>query len=133
MMKGLMDRCLSQETMVGRMREEAETTKTEPRELYAWKEVQLQKFDMTRKSIKDSKKQTEALGNILKDKEDEISKLKKQLRRAKEDVIKEYHDSDAFLFKLGGSFADNFDDGLHQVKASFTDLDLSQISIDTQA
>ena len=62
-MKGLMDRCLSQETMVGRMREEAETTKTEPRELYAWKEVQLQKFDMTRKSIKDSKKQTEALGN----------------------------------------------------------------------
>ena len=111
--------------MVGRMREEAETTKTEPRELYAWKEVQLQKFDMTRKSIKDSKKQTEALGNILKDKEDEISKLKKQFRRAKEDVIKEYHDFDAFLFKLGGSFADNFDDGLHQVKASFTDLDLS--------
>ena len=48
-------------------------------------------------------------------------------------MIKEYHDSDAFLFKLGGSFADNFDDGFHQVKASFTDLDLSQISIDTQA
>ena len=37
---------------------------------------------------------------MLKDKEDEISKSKKELHQAKEDVIKEYHDSDAFLVEL---------------------------------
>ena len=75
-------------------------------------------------------KQVEALGNILKDKEDAISKLKKQLCRAKENVIKEYHNSDALLYELGTSFANSFDDCLRQVKASFPDLDLSQTSID---
>ena len=33
---------------------------------------------------------------------------------------------------MGGSFTNSFDDCLHQVKASFPDLDLSHISIDTQ-
>ena len=130
MMKGLMDLCISQETVVGRLREKVETTKTELRELYAWREVQLQKFDMTKKSLEESEKQAKALGNILKNKEDEISKLKKQLHRAKEDTIKEYRNSDASLYKLGGSFVDGFDNCLHQVKASFPILDLSQISID---
>lgn len=32
---------------------------------------------MTKKSLEESEKQAEVLGNILKDKEDEISKLKK--------------------------------------------------------
>lgn len=66
---------------------------------------------------------------VLKDKENEISKSKKQLHWAREDAIKEYHDSDALLAELGGSFADGFDDCLHQVKASFLDLDLSHITI----
>ena len=35
MMKGLMDRCMSQETMMGRLREKAETTETKLRELHA--------------------------------------------------------------------------------------------------
>jgi len=88
---------------------------------------------MTKKSLEELEKQAEVLGNILKDKEDKISKLKKQLCQAKEDAIKEYCNSDALLCELGGSFADGFDDCLRQVKASFPDLDLSQISIDAQA
>lgn len=66
---------------------------------------------------------------VLKDKENEISKSKKQLHWAREDAIKEYRDSDALLAELGGSFADGFDDCLHQVKASFLDLDLSHTTI----
>ena len=73
-----------------------------------------------------------ALKKVLKDKENEISKSKKQLYRVKEDAIKEYRDFDAFLAKLGDSFANGFDDCLHQVKASFLDLDLSQITIDVE-
>ena len=76
-MKGLMDRCMSLEMVEGRLREKAKTTKTELRELHAKREVQLQKFDMTKKSLEESEKQAQVLGNILKDKEDEISKLKK--------------------------------------------------------
>ena len=70
---------------------------------------------------------------ILKDKEGEISKLKEQLHQAKGDAVREYHDSDALLYELGGSFADGFNNCFRQVKASFLDLDLSEISIDTKA
>jgi len=62
------------------------------------------------------------LKKILKDK-GEILEVKCQLRQAKEDAIKEYKE-------LDGSFADIFDDCFLQVKASFSSLDLSHISID---
>ena len=48
-------------------------------------------------------------------------------------MIQKYHDSDALLAELDGSFVDGFDDCFHQVKASFPNLDLSHISIDPQA
>ena len=65
------------------------------------------------------------LTKVLKDKEGEVSSLRKQVRNAKKDAIKEFHDSDAFLYDLGGYFADGFNNCLCQVKASFSDLDLS--------
>ena len=77
--------------------------------------------------------QVKALKKKLKDKKGEISEAKGQLYQAKEDAVREYHDSDAFLKELGGSFADGFDDCFHQIKASFPDLDLSHISIDAHA
>ena len=55
------------------------------------------------------------------------------LRQAKDDTVQEYHDSNALLKELGGSFANGFDNCFHQVKASFSDLNLSHISIDVQA
>lgn len=78
--------------------------------------------------------QTEALKQVLKDKEEETSKSKKQICQAKNDTIKEYRDSDALLAKLGGLFADGgyFNDYLCQVKAFFSDLDLSQVTIDAE-
>lgn len=75
----------------------------------------------------------EMLRKVLKDKEDEISKLKKQIRQAKEDTIQEYRDSNALKKELDESFADGFDDCFRQVKTSFSDLDLSYISINAQA
>ena len=47
--------------------------------------------------------------------------------------MREYHEFDALLKELGGSFADGFDNCFRQVKASFPDLDLSHVSIDVQA
>ena len=120
MMKGLMDRCASHKTVVGRLRENVGAKETELRELMAQKEVQVNKLDFT-------------LKKILTDKEGEISEAKGQLRQAKEDAVREYRDSDTLLKELGGSFADGFDDCFRQVKASFLDLDLSHISIDAQA
>ena len=52
-----MDRCMSQEMVVSCLWEKAETTETKLRELHAWRVVQLQKFDLTKKSLEDSKKQ----------------------------------------------------------------------------
>ena len=45
-------------------------------------------------------------------------------------MIREYHNSNAFLAELGGSFAEGFDDALHQVKTSYSDLDVSHVSIE---
>ena len=72
MMKGLMGRCLSQEMVVDRLRAKAEMTKVELRELKAWKVVQENKLDLTKKLLDESEKQTEVLKKVLKDKEDEI-------------------------------------------------------------
>ena len=88
---------------------------------------------MKKQLLKESEAQVEALKKILKDKEAEILEAKGHLRQAKEDAMREYRDSDAFLKELGGSFANDFDDCFRQVKASFLDLDLSHVSIDAQA
>ena len=42
-------------------------------------EVQVKKLDVTRKALEESKAQTEALKKVLKDKEGEISSLRKQV------------------------------------------------------
>ena len=84
--------------------------------------------------MEESEASVEALKEILKDKEGEISEAKGLLRQAKEGAVRECRDSDALRRELGGSFTDGFfDDCFCQVKASFQDLDLSHISIDTQA
>ena len=114
------------------MRVRAEATEVELEELKAWKVVQENKFDLTNRLLGETEEQTEALKKVLKDKEDKIFQSKKLLHRAKEDAIKEYGDFDALLAELGGSFADDFDDCLCQVKASFPDLDLSHITIDAE-
>ena len=63
--------------------------------------------------------------NVLKDKEGELFLLRKQVCHAKEYAVKEFRDSDAFLYELGSCFVDGFNDCLHQVKVSFLNLDLS--------
>ena len=47
--------------------------------------------------------------------------------------MREYWDSDALLSELGESFAEGFDNALLQVKSSYIDLDVSHVSIETQA
>ena len=129
-MKGLMDRCASYETMLGHLREKVEAREMKLQELMAWKEVQVNKLNLTGKLLEKSEVQVKALKEILKDKEKEILEAKIQLRQAKENAIREYHDFDTLLKELGGFFADEFDDCFRQVKTSFPNLDLSHISID---
>ena len=119
--------------VTGRLREKVKAKEMKLWELTAWKEVQVNKLDLTRKLLDKSEAWTEALKKILKDKEGEISELKEQLHQAKGDAVREYRDSDALLYELGGSFADGFDICFRQVKVSFSDLDLSEISIDAKA
>ena len=130
MMKGLMDRCASYETVLGHLREKVEAREMKLQELMAWKEVQVNKLNLTGKLLEKSEVQVKALKEILKDKEKEILEAKIQLRQAKENAIREYHDFDTLLKELGGFFADEFDDCFRQVKTSFPNLDLSHISID---
>ena len=100
MMKGLMDRCASHETVLGRLGEKVEAREMELCELMAWKEVQVNKLDLTKQLLEESVMRVEVLKEILKDKEREISEAKSQLRRDKEDAVREYRNSDALLKEL---------------------------------
>ena len=53
MMKGLMDRYVSYETILDRLRERLGTKKMEVQELLAWKYVQIRKFDLTKQLLKE--------------------------------------------------------------------------------
>ena len=117
---------------MSRLKDKLDTKETEVQELLAWKDVQVGKLDLTKQLLKELEAQVEALKKILKDKEGEVMEVKSQLRQAKEDAIKEYRDFDDLLRELSSSFADGFDDCFQQVKASFPNLDLSRISIDSR-
>ena len=70
---------------------------------------------------------------MLKDKEGEISSLRKQVLWVKEDGKTEFHNFDEFLYELGCCYANDFNEYLRQVKGLFPNLDMSQISIDAVA
>lgn len=101
-----MDHCLSHETSLEHVRTRAKKTVEELEELQAWKVVQEKKLALLKQVKGELEKQTE----VLEDKEKEITDSKDQLRRAKEDAIQEYRDSEALLSELGSSFANRFDD-----------------------
>ena len=128
-----MGSCLNHETVLDRIKAKARLREDELAELKAWKTVQEKKLALSKEARGELEKQTNMLRQVLEDKEKEISDAKDRFHQAKEDAIREYHDFDALLAKLGGSFADGFDDCLHQVKASFPDLDLSHVSLDASA
>ena len=65
---------------------------------------------------------TEELKKTLEDKEKEVS-------QAKDVVVLEYRDSNAFIAKLRVSYNDGFDDALCQAKALYPKLDFSSVNI----
>lgn len=133
MMKGLMGHCLNHETALDRIRAKANSTKDELNMLKAWRTSMEKKLVRSEQAREELEKQTELLRQVLEDKEKEINDTKNQLRQAKEEAIHEYCDFDALLAELGESFAKGFDDALRQVKNSYLDLDMSHVTIETQA
>ncbi|KAK9993557.1 hypothetical protein SO802_023260 [Lithocarpus litseifolius] len=130
MMKGLMDRCVHNKMALGCVRAKAAETEDELAQFKVWRVVIEKKLVMSEQERVELEKQTEVLQKVLGDKEKEIISVKDQLHQAKEDAIKEFHDSEVYLTKLGSTLADGFDDALRQVKASHPELDLSHVSID---
>ena len=133
MMKGLMDHCMAREKLVDCLKERAEAAEMEWNELKASWEVQVKKLGMMRKALEEPKTQAKALKKVLKDKEGEISSLRKQVCQAKKDGETEFRNSDGFLTELGSCYADGFNECIRQVKALFLDLDMSQVSLDDVA
>ena len=70
---------------------------------------------------------------VLEDKEKEVNDTKDWLCQAKEEAIREYCDFNTLLAELRALHDNRFDDCLRQVKATFPNLDLSNVNIDTQA
>ena len=77
MLKGLMDRCTSHEMVISRLREKVEAKDAELQKLTAWKDVQINKLDYTRKLLEEFEASVEALKKIVKEKEGEITETKK--------------------------------------------------------
>lgn len=53
-MKGLMDRCMAREELIGRLKEKAKAAEVEHNELKALWEVQVKKLDLTRKTLEET-------------------------------------------------------------------------------
>ena len=77
MLKGLMDRCTSHKTMISHLREKVEAKDAELQKLTAWKDVQINKIDYTRKLLKEFEASVKALKKMIKEKEGEITETKK--------------------------------------------------------
>ena len=90
------------------------------------------KFDLSEQVRKELEQKTDEAGKALEVKEKEIQDLKEKLRQVKEVAVREYRDSDALLGELGGSFLQDFDDALLQVKKAYLDLDVSMINVTTK-
>ena len=63
---------------------------------------------MMKKAPEESEGHAKVLKNVLKDKEKEITSLRKQVLQAKEDQKTEFRNSDGFLYKLSSCYADDF-------------------------
>ena len=122
MTKGLMERSLHHETMLGHVREKAKLVEEELFKLRNWKVVMEQKLKLAEQARDEFQKLTEELKKTLEDRENDV-------RHAKETAILEYHDSDALLSELRVSYNDGFDDALHQAKALYPKLDFSSVNI----
>ena len=122
MTKGLMERSLHHEMMLGRVREKAKLAEEELFELRNWKVVTEQKLKIAERARDEFQKMTEELKKVLEDREND-------LRHAKETAIMEYRDSNALLSELGVSYNDGFDDAFRQAKALYPRLDFSSVNI----
>lgn len=63
---------------------------------------------MTKKALEESKRHVEVLRKVLQDREGEISMLREQVRRAKEDGKTMFCNSNSFLDELSGCYDDGF-------------------------
>ena len=125
--------CLNHETTLDHIRNRANEMEDVLSGLKAQKVGMDKKFATTESVRKELEQKVESLEKVLADKEKEIKDAKDQLRQAKEAAVHEYRDSDALLEELGTSYADDFDDAVHQAKKTYPDLDFSQPNINTQA
>ena len=132
MIKGLMDQCLNREAVLERVRAKAEQTEDELGQLHKWKSTMEKKFDLSEQARKYLEQRTEEAGKALEAKDKEVQDLKEKLRQAKEVAVREYWDSDALLRKLRGSFLQDFDDALRQLKKAYPELDVSMINVNDQ-
>ena len=106
MMKGLMERSLHHETVLGRVLKKTKLAEEELFELKNWKLVTEQKLKLAEQAKDEFHKLTKELKKTLEDKE-------KEVRQAKEVAMLEYRDSDALILELRVSYNDGFDDALH--------------------
>ena len=132
MMKGLMGRCLTNETALERVRVKAGEMEEELNQLQVWKSKMEKKFELSERARKDLEQSMEEAKKALEGKDKEVKDLEDRLRRAKEVAIREYRDSDALLSELGDSFLQGFDDAFHQVKTTYPDLDISNVKVEDQ-
>lgn len=99
--------------MLSSLKSRVKAAETRLHELKAWREVQIKKLDLTKKPLQESERQTEVLTTVLKDKEGEISSLRKKVLQAKEDGKTEFCNSNGFLYELGSCYVDDFNKCLH--------------------
>ena len=112
------------------VRADAESLEDELNQLKTWKTNMETKFNYSEKVRKELEQGAERVKKVMEAKDKEIKDLKKQLRQAKDAVVREYRDSEALIAELSISFMEGFDDALRQVREAYPDLDMSMVKIE---
>ena len=112
------------------VRADAESLEDELNQLKTSKTNTETKFNYSEKVRKELEQGAERVKKVMEAKDKEIKDLKKQLRQAKDAVVREYRDSEALIAELSISFMEGFDDALRQVWEAYPDLDMSMVKIE---
>ena len=121
--KALQDRCVAKEGVVDCVRKHNATLMNEQGQ---YKEA-MRTFNQEVKELKGKLEEADRKKQKL---QEEVTALREKVEMARTDIVQKFKTSQLFIDSCADYYGTRFDDCLKQVASAFSELDLSEISMD---
>ena len=121
--KALQDRCVAKEGVITRVRKYNSNLLAQQKQ---YKEA-LRTLNV---ELKETTEKLEGAGSRNKKLEEELMTLRKQVEKAGADAVQEFKASQSYIDSCANYYSTGFNDCLKQVASTFTELDLSGITME---